>query len=97
MAIALLARIEPRGKIAEWEEIAAVSCATQNLMLSAHEKGLATFWASPPAACSPAFVRWLGLDENHRGLGLIYLGWPLEGAAPPVSARVPLAERVSWY
>lgn len=97
VVIALAARIEPGGKITEWEEIAAVSCAVQNLMLSAHEQGLGSFWSTPPVACAPEFARWLGLDETHRALGLIYLGWPLEGQPAPRSVRAPLTERVVWH
>ena len=96
VVIALAAKVVPGGKIPEWEEIAAVSCATQNLMLAAHERGIGSFWSSPPVACASQFVRWLGLDETHRALGLVYLGWPLPGTPAPQSVRVPLAERVTW-
>lgn len=97
VVIALLAKIIPGGKIPEWEEIAATSCAAQNLMLSAHEHGIGSFWSSPPAACSPEFVRWLGRDDTHRALGLIYLGRPLPDSPPPRSARSPLDEHVVWH
>ncbi len=97
VVIALVAKVAPGGKIPEWEEIAAVSCAAQNLMLSAHERGLGSFWSSPPVASSPEFARWLGFDETHRALGLLYLGWPVTGTALPQSARVPLGERVTWH
>lgn len=97
VVIAVLARVEPNGKIPEWEEIAAVSCAVQNLMLSAHEHGLGTFWSTPPAACSPQFAQWLGLDDTHHALGLLYLGRPLAEAPSPRSSRSPLAERVRWH
>lgn len=96
--VALVARVEPNGKIPEWEEIAAVSCAAQNLMLSAHERGLGSFWSSPPVAASPEFVRWLGLDDTtHRALGLIYLGWPLPGQPAPQSTRAPLCACTTWH
>ena len=94
VVIALVAKVEPAGKIAEWEEIAAVSCAAQNLMLSAHEKGLGSFWSSAPTACSPAFVKRLGHDATHRSLGLLMLGYPADPEHPPKSVRAPLAERV---
>jgi nitroreductase len=97
VVIALLARVLPGGKIPEWEEIAAASCAAQNLMLSAQEKGLGSFWSSPPVACSAEFASWLGAETKDRPLGLIYLGWPLPGAPIPVSTREPLAERVVWH
>lgn len=97
VVIALLAKVQPGGKIAEWEELAATSCAAQNLMLSAHEHGLGSFWSSTPAACGPEFVRWLGLDDTHRALGLLYVGWRATGAPTPRSVRVPLAERAVWH
>ncbi len=97
VVIALTAEVVPNGKIPAWEEVAAVSCAAQNLMLSAHTRGIGSFWSSPPAACSAEFVRWLGLDaERHRAMGLIYLGYALPGSAAPQSRRVPLAERLHW-
>lgn len=97
VVIALVARVEPNGKVPEWEEIAAVSCAAQNIMLSAHERGLGVFWSSPPVASSPEFVRWLGLDATHRALGLLYVGWPQEGQPAPQSVRAALGERVVWH
>lgn len=97
VVIALLARVVPGGKIQEWEEIAAASCAAQNLMLSATEKGIGSFWSSPPAACGPDFAAWLGAGTNDRPLGLIYLGWPIAGSPTPTSIRAPLSERVVWH
>jgi nitroreductase len=98
VVIALFAKVEPAGKIPEWEEIAAVSCAAQNLLLSAHERGLGSYWSSPLPACSPEFARRLDLDpETHRALGLLYLGWPLPDQPAPRSTRAPLAERVTWH
>ena len=95
--VALLARIDPAGTLPEWEEIAAVSCAAQNLMLSAHQAGIGSFWATPPAACSAAFVQWLGADTSHRAMGMIMLGWPIDGQAPPRSVRHELSRHATWH
>lgn len=97
VVIALLARVRSGGPIPEWEEMAAVSCAAQNLMLAAHEHGLGSFWSTPPAACCGEFVRWLGEGDDCRAMGLIYLGYPLSGIAAPVSTRAPLASHVVWH
>lgn len=97
VVIAVGAKVIPGGKVPEWEEIAAVSCGVQNLMLSAHEQGLGSYWSSPPVACSAEFVSWLGLDETHRMMGLIYLGWPLEGQPALQSTRGSLQDRVTWH
>jgi nitroreductase len=78
------------------DELAATCCAVQNLMLSAHQRGLGSFWSTPPVAVSPEFAAWLGLGAGHRSLGLVYLGYPVAGVSP-VSARLPLAERVVFH
>lgn len=96
VAIAVAVRVEPGGKISELDEIAATACAVQNLLLSAHQRGLGSFWSTPPVACSREFGAWLGLDESHRCMGMVYLGYPLAGIRP-VSARLPLDERVVFH
>jgi nitroreductase len=98
VVVALLSHFDPGGRIPEWEELAATACAAQNLMLSAHARGLGSFWSSPPVACSPEFVRWLGLETaTHRAIGLLYLGHPRAGSPAPRSVRTPLAHCVAWH
>lgn len=97
VVIAVVARVVPNGKIPEIEEIAATACAVQNLMLSAHAKGLGSYWSTPPVATSPEFAAWLGLDATHRMLGLVYLGYPLPGNSPKPTLRDPLAGHVMFY
>jgi nitroreductase len=96
VCIAVAALVESGGKISRMDEICATACAVQNLLLSAHQRGIGSYWSTPPVACGPEFARWLGLDPNHVALGLVYLGYPREGPAPK-SARVPLGERVTFH
>jgi nitroreductase len=96
VSIVVAFRVDPDGKISETEEIAATACAVQNLMLSAHQRGLATFWSTPPVSCSPDFVRWLDLDGTYRAFGIIYLGWPL-AADIPAPPRHPVADHVVFH
>jgi nitroreductase len=65
-------------------------------MLSAHQRGLGSFWSSAPVTCSAEFAAWLGMDATHRGLGMVYLGFPLDGVKA-TSVRVPLSERVTFH
>jgi nitroreductase len=95
VAIAIAVRIEPGGKISEYE-VAAVSCAAQNMMLSAHQRGVGSFWSTAPVACSSEFAAWLGLDDTHRCMGMVYLGYALAGVSP-TSSRLPLGERVAFH
>lgn len=97
VVIAVAMRVEPNGKIPGIEEIAATACAVENLMLSAHAKGIGSYWSTPPVAMSAEFAAWLGLDAHCRGLGLVYAGYPLEEKIPPLSPRAPLATRVVFH
>ena len=94
--VAIAAHWELGGKISKLDELCATACAVQNLLLSAHQRGLGSFWSTPPVACSQEFTAWLGLDSTHCSLGLVFLGYPKESAAP-TSNRVPLAERVTFH
>lgn len=91
--------VEKRGgeKIPFLEEVEAVACALQNVMLSAAAAGLGSFWSSPPVLGSAAFGRWLGQAEGDLCVGLLYLGWPKEGRVPAVVPRRAVAEKVVWH
>lgn len=97
VVIAVTARVVPGGKISELDELCATAAAVQNLLLSAHDRGLGSFWATAPVTVSPAFATWLGLDATHRPLGLVYLGWPLPGKITPAPARDPLETHAVFH
>jgi nitroreductase len=91
--------VEKRGgeKIPFLEEVEAVACALQNVMLSATAAGLGSFWSSPPVLGSAAFGKWLGQGEADLCVGLLYLGWAKEGRAAVAMPRRPVAEKVVWH
>ena len=90
--------MERRGgaKIPEIEEIEAVACALQNLMLSATAAGLGCYWSSPPLLGTREFVEWLQIGVEDRCVGLIYLGWPREGLNWPRSVRQSEESKTRW-
>jgi nitroreductase len=94
--IAIAAHFETGGKISRIDELCSTACAVQNLLLSAHQRGLGSFWATPPVACSQEFIAWLGLDSSHCSLGLVFLGYPKEWPSSG-SIRVPLEERITFH
>jgi nitroreductase len=94
--VAVAVHFEAGGKVSKLDELCGTACAVQNLLLSAHQRGLGSFWATPPVACSQEFTAWLGLDSAHCSLGLVFLGYPKERPAPS-SNRVPLDERVTFH
>jgi nitroreductase len=94
--IAVSALTQGGGKITSMDELCATACAVENLMLSAHQRGVASSWVTPPVACREEFAAWLGLDSRHTSLGLVHLGYAKEGFVGE-STRVPLNERVTFH
>jgi nitroreductase len=96
VCISVSALTESGGKISRMDEICATACAVQNLMLSAHQRGVGSYWSTPAVACRSEFTSWLGLDSRHTSLGLVYLGYPKDGDEPQ-STRLPLEKCVTFH
>lgn len=90
--IAIIMHRDPEEKVPEWEEIAAVAMAVQNMWLSCTAIGLGCYWSTPKAALeADAF---LNLKHGERCLGLFYLGWH---EMPPLAGkRGPVADKTIW-
>lgn len=71
--IAIVMQREAAESIPEFEEIAAVAMAVQNMWLSCTAIGLGCYWSTPKAALMAHEL--LGLEPGQRCLGLFYLGW----------------------
>ena len=76
------------------EDVCAVACGVQNMMLAAHARGLATKWSSGQPCYSPAIKSFFGLTPEHQILGYIYLGYPDETVKD--GARTPHHEKTTW-
>ena len=94
--VIIVAASEPASgpKIVEVENVAAVACGVQNMLLAAHARGLATKWSTGETARSEHVKRFFGLTPQHELLGFIYLGYPAdERTATP---RVGHREKATW-
>lgn len=80
------------GKIPEWEEIAAVSCAVQNMSLIAETLNVGTYWSSPPLI--EGLGEFLSLGANEKCLGLFYMGYHEDD--PREANRTPIETKVKW-
>lgn len=91
--------VEKRGgeKISFLEEVEAVACAVQNIMLSATAAGLGSFWSSPPVIGADEFGGWLDLNPEDLCVGLLYLGWPEKTWVSNPVPRRPIQEKVVWH
>jgi nitroreductase len=82
-------------KIPALEEIAATSCAVQNLLIGATALGIASYWGSGGIAYHPAMKVFLHLREEDLVLGILYLGYT-DKEVPTGKRLVPLSEKVKW-
>ncbi len=71
--IAICVHHSPPTVLPAWEEIAAVSCAVQNLWLACACLGIGAYWSTPKAI--EDFPKWQKLPENQECIGLFYMGW----------------------
>ena len=70
--IAICMHPDPAERVPEWEEVAAVACAVQNMWLSCSASGIGSYWSTPQY-----LIDGKGLplaDEDWISLGLFYMG-----------------------
>jgi nitroreductase len=92
--IALCLKRDPNKKFPEMEEIAAVSCAVQNIYLSVTAYGLGGYWTTGGPTYKPSGKEFFGLDDDDKLLGFFYLA---HVATPsPAGKRKPVEEKVEW-
>lgn len=91
--IAICMRRDPRERLPEWEELAALACAVQNMWLTCAAMGIGAYW-STPFFISQARA-FLELAEDESCYGLFYMGRTAEKGL--VSSRSPIAGKVKWY
>mgnify|MGYP000182060918 FL=1 len=90
--IAICMQRDPNESLPEWEELAAVSMAVQNMWLTATSYGLGGYWSSP--GLIKHLGEFLGLEEGERCLGLFYLA---HHNAPEIPReRGAIEEKVEW-
>lgn len=82
------------GKIPENEEICAVACAVQNMMLTATAYGIGSYWSTGGMTYHPEMKNFLGLESSDKCLGMLYIG--NYDAAEFNSSRSPIAEKTRW-
>ena len=90
--LAVLLHRDPKERVPEWEEIAAVSCAVENIWIALNQYGLGGYWSTPKLS------RYLGehvnLQEYESCIGFFYLGYcePSDKIIP----KKPIEEKVEW-
>ena len=92
--ISIATKRSAKKGIPEIEDIAAVSCAVQNIYLSVSAYGLGGYWTTGGVTYMEKAKPFFGLGEEDRLLGFFYIGYI---AVPsPAGKRQPLDEKMKW-
>lgn len=83
---------DPQKRVPEWEELAAVACAVENMWLSCTAYGIGCYWSSPKSILEAS--EFLGLAEGEKCLGLLYMGY-YDTPLPP-TPRDPIETKTTW-
>lgn len=75
--------------------VQAMGAAIQNLLLTAHYRGLGTCWMCAPLFCAEVVCTALNLPEGFLPQAIITIGYPDSVPAPP--PREPLESITLWY
>jgi nitroreductase len=76
------------------EDVLATGVALYIVTLAAHERGLASYWRTPGLMRTPEGRAIVGLADDERFVGVVYLGYPC--SEPPAKERVPLEQCVEY-
>ena len=84
---------EQRAQAEYLMAVQSVAMAGQNLMLAAHEAGLASCWLCAPLFCAKIVQNCLNLPSDWQAQGLITLGY---AAVERNKTRRPVSELLLW-
>lgn len=79
----------------EWEEVAAVSSAVQNIALTCTAHNIGSYWSTSAGAID--YLKQFDLAENEKSLGLIYVGYYPEDIEPSRKKRTPVSNKVTYF
>lgn len=92
VVIAIIFERDAARRIPEWEEIAAVAMAVQNMWLSATEKELGAFWSTPEFL--EHFTELVKLTTGQKLLGFFMVG--KTAIEYPSKGRGDIAQKTEW-
>jgi nitroreductase len=85
---------DEKERLPEVEEIEAVACALQNMMLTAEAYQIGCYWGSGGITYMEEAKPFFDLGERDKLLGFLYVGVPK--FKPPKGRRKPINNKVQW-
>lgn len=93
--VGVVSRVTPAHKIPEWEQLLSVGAVCQNMLVAAHAAGFVAQWLTEWYSYDATVAAALGLGENERMAGFIYIASPVE--PPKDRVRPTLPDVLSEY
>lgn len=90
--IAIILHRDLEERVPEWEEIASLACAVENLWISLTQYGLGGYWSSPAFANS--LHEFITMKTNESCLGFFYLGYYENNGK--ILEKKPIADKIEW-
>lgn len=78
VVVAVVSCAAPHVKVPEWEQVLSAGAVCQNLLIAASAMGFAAQWITEWYAYDPIIKSKMGLSENEKIAGFIYLGQAVE-------------------
>ena len=94
--IAVVAKNTEHAKIPFLEEIVAVSCSVQNILLSAAKKNIAVHWTTGGVTYSDEMKIYLGFEKKDTILGFLYLGRSNDKINQKGNRRSGMENKIIW-
>jgi len=95
LVIAVVSRVTENRSAPEWEQVLSAGAACFNLCLAANAMGYGTSWITEWIAYNARVRAALGLADNERIAGFIYIGTPAE--RPEERERPALSDIVTRW
>lgn len=92
--IALIMRRDPQKRVPEMEEMAAVSCAVQNMYLTATAYGVGCYWSTGGPTFWEESKAFFQLEKEDRLMGFLFVGMP--AASIGRGHRGAWQDKVTW-
>lgn len=85
MIVVAIAVVQDHPKVPEIEQIITAGCAAQAVVQAAYAQGLGAIWRSGDLMFDAVVEKGLGLSDNEKMVGFIYLGQPMRDREAPVA------------
>ena len=95
LMVVVIAKLQAGHKVPEVEQLLSAGCAAHGILLAAHAQGLGAIWRTGDMAYDRTVAKGLGLAENERVVGFLYLG-SVEGDRRAVPELAPADFVQTW-